>query len=95
MLSWSKHERTDVAWNCTISWHHRRRLHRRHVCDATGADRSNRPAFSIFNAIGAAFILVSLYFEFNLSAALMEGVWLLVSLYGLWRALRPAKRIAL
>ncbi len=37
------------------------------------------------------FILVSLYFEFNLSAALMEGVWLLVSLYGLWRALRPAK----
>ena len=51
----------------------------------------NRPAFSIFNAIGAALILVSLYFEFNLSAALMEGVWLLVSLYGLWRALRPAK----
>ena len=51
----------------------------------------NRPAFSIFNAIGAAFILVSIYFEFNLSAALMEGVWLLVSLYGLWRALRPAK----
>ena len=56
-----------------------------------GRTAPNRPAFSIFNAIGAAFILISLYFDFNLSAALMEGVWFLVSLYGLWRALRPLK----
>lgn len=54
-----------------------------------GRTDPNRPIFSILNAIGAAFILISLYFDFNLSAALMEGVWFLVSLYGLWRALRP------
>ena len=56
-----------------------------------GRTDPNRPIFSILNAIGAAFILISLYFDFNLSAALMEGVWFLVSLYGLWRALRPLR----
>ena len=48
---------------------------------------AERPAFSAFNALGAVFILVSLTYEFNLSAAMMEGVWLVVSLYGLWKAL--------
>ena len=52
-----------------------------------GKISAERPAFSAFNAIGAVFILVSLSYEFNLSAALMEGVWLVVSLYGLWKAL--------
>ncbi len=52
-----------------------------------GKINAERPAFSAFNALGAVFILVSLTYEFNLSAALMEGVWLLVSLYGLWKAL--------
>ena len=56
-----------------------------------GQTDPNRPIFSILNAIGAALILISLYFDFNLSAALMEGVWFLVSLYGLWRALRPLR----
>lgn len=49
---------------------------------------AERPLFSILNAVGAALILFSLAYEFNLSAALMEGVWLIVSLYGLWKALR-------
>ena len=52
-----------------------------------GKISAERPAFSAFNALGAVFILVSLTYEFNLSAALMEGVWLVVSLYGLWKAL--------
>ena len=52
-----------------------------------GKISAERPAFSAFNALGAVFILISLTYEFNLSAALMEGVWLLVSLYGLWKAL--------
>ena len=50
--------------------------------------RPDQAAFSAFNALGALFILVSLGYEFNLSAALMEGTWLLVSLYGLWKVLR-------
>jgi len=44
------------------------------------------PAYSLLNAIGAALILVSLWFAFNLSAAIIEGFWLVISLYGLWKA---------
>lgn len=39
--------------------------------------------YSIMNAAGAALILVSLYFDFNLSAFLIEIAWLLISLYAL------------
>ena len=52
-----------------------------------GKINAERPTFSALNALGAVFILISLIYQFNLSAALMEGVWLLVSLYGLWKAL--------
>lgn len=44
------------------------------------------PAYSLLNAAGAALILVSLWFDFNLSAAIIEGFWLVISLYGLWKA---------
>ena len=37
------------------------------------------------NALGAALILVSLVFEFNLPAAIVESAWLLISLHGLLR----------
>ena len=50
-------------------------------------------AFSASNATGAALVLLSLYYDFNLSAAAMEGAWLLISLYGLalaWRGMRRA-----
>ena len=47
-----------------------------------------RMAFSIFNAVGSILILISLAYEFNFSAVLIEGVWLIVSVYGLWRAWR-------
>lgn len=42
--------------------------------------------YSAANAIGAALILISLYFDFNLSAALIEFAWLLISLFGLFKA---------
>ena len=47
-----------------------------------------RMAFSIFNAVGSILILISLAYEFNFSAVLIEGVWLIVSVYGLWRVWR-------
>jgi len=47
-----------------------------------------RMAFSIFNAVGSILILISLAYKFNFSAVLIEGVWLIVSVYGLWRAWR-------
>lgn len=43
--------------------------------------------YSLLNAIGAALILLSLYFDFNLSAALIESAWLLISIFGLFKAL--------
>lgn len=46
--------------------------------------------FSLWNAVGSALILISLYYAFNFSAALIEGFWLLISLYGLARSLRAA-----
>jgi hypothetical protein len=47
-------------------------------------------AYSLFNAVGAALIAVSLLYEFNLSAFLIEVFWVLISLVGIarWRAAR-------
>ena len=41
------------------------------------------PAYSTLNAGGAGLILVSLVFDFNLSAAVIETAWLFISLIGL------------
>ena len=39
--------------------------------------------YSQLNALGAALLLVSLAFDFNLSAVLVESRWLVISLIGL------------
>ena len=44
--------------------------------------------FSVFKGLGAALILISLSYEFNLSAFFIELFWLLISLFGIvnyWR----------
>jgi hypothetical protein len=43
--------------------------------------------YSLMNFIGASLILVSLYWAWNMPAAVMEGFWALISAYGLLRAL--------
>ena len=50
---------------------------------------SNSLSYSLLNAIGAALIIVSLLFSFNLSAFIMEAVWVAISLFGLYRYFRP------
>jgi len=47
---------------------------------------SSAPAYSLLNAIGALLVMVSLVFDFNLSAFLMEAFWFLISLFGFFRA---------
>ena len=47
-------------------------------------DARRAPAL-LLNLVGALLILLSLYFDFNLSAVLMEGAWALVALIGLAR----------
>jgi hypothetical protein len=39
----------------------------------------------LLNFFGAALVLYSLAFDFNLSAAIMEGIWMAIALYGLVR----------
>lgn len=48
---------------------------------------SSAPRYSLLNALGALLVIVSLIFNFNLSAFLMETFWFLISLYGLLKAL--------
>lgn len=55
-------------------------------------DPAQAPAL-LLNLGGALLILMSLYFDFNLSAALMEGAWALVAVYGLAR-LAPGRNRA-
>jgi len=45
-------------------------------------------AYSVLNAVGASLIVVSLLFDFNLSALLMEVFWVLISFVGIYRYFR-------
>lgn len=59
----------------------------------TGRIRAEAISYSTINALGAALLLVSLCFDFNLSAVLMEAAWLVLSLYGLYEhGLRQHRR---
>jgi hypothetical protein len=56
----------------------------------TGKLDPQRPAALTLNLVGAGLILLSLVYDFNLAAFLMEAAWALVALCGLARlALRP------
>jgi hypothetical protein len=44
--------------------------------------RSSAISFSLINALGALLIMLSLVFNFNLSAFLMEFFWFVISLFG-------------
>ncbi len=48
-------------------------------------------AYSALNALGAGSITVSLLFDFNLSAFVVEAAWVAVSVYGLVRAFRRSQ----
>ncbi len=42
-------------------------------------------SYSLLNALGAVFILISLMFDFNLSSFVIEVVWLVISVYAIVR----------
>jgi hypothetical protein len=52
----------------------------------------NGLAYQLLNLFGAGGVLLSLTGAFNLSVALLEGAWVLVSAYGLVRTLRARRR---
>lgn len=41
--------------------------------------------FSALNALGATLVIISLLFQFNLSAFIVEAFWALISLFGVWK----------
>ncbi|HXD83811.1 MAG TPA: hypothetical protein VN599_05200 [Rudaea sp.] len=53
-----------------------------------GRLRGDALPHQLLNAVGALLVLVSLLYEFNLPAFLMELAWLLVSIYGMARGHR-------
>lgn len=53
-----------------------------------GKLRGDGAVYQLLNAIGAAAIIVSLVYEFNLASMLLEIAWLLISLYGLGRGIQ-------
>ncbi|MEQ1605480.1 MAG: hypothetical protein ABL999_11495 [Pyrinomonadaceae bacterium] len=53
----------------------------------SGRLRSEQLAYSLLNAAGASLIIVSLYFNFNFPAFIVEFFWLLISLFGIGKYL--------
>jgi hypothetical protein len=51
-----------------------------------GAVKTEGAFYSLLNLAGASLILLSLYWAWNLPAAVMEGFWALISVYGLMRS---------
>ena len=45
--------------------------------------RSDQLTYSLLNAFGAACILTSLYYSFNLPSFIVESFWLVISLFGI------------
>lgn len=49
--------------------------------------------FSLLNAIGAIFILISLIYDWNLASFIMEIIWITISLYGVYQAWHLNRKI--
>jgi hypothetical protein len=49
---------------------------------------SDRLAYSVLNAGGAGLIVISLLYDFNLSALVIEVFWVLISFVGIYRYFR-------
>ncbi len=45
--------------------------------------KSESPVYSVLNAAGASLIIVSLFYNFNFSAFIVEFFWVLISFYGI------------
>lgn len=54
----------------------------------SGRMRGDGIAFQLVNILGAGGIAVSLVYDFNLSAMVIEVSWIAISIYGLVRGIR-------
>lgn len=56
-----------------------------------GRVRGDALVYQLMNVGGALAVLISLLFAFNLSAFLLELLWLVISIYGIARAWRKRR----
>jgi hypothetical protein len=47
--------------------------------------------YSVVNALGAVFILISLTVTFNMASFIIEIAWLMISLFGIFQAFKREK----
>jgi hypothetical protein len=52
---------------------------------------SDSLGFSLFNTLGSLLIIISLYFNFNLSSFIIELFWILISLFGVFKFYKKIK----
>ena len=52
-----------------------------------GRVKSDALIYSLLNGFGAALILISLYYDFNLPSVVVEAFWLVISVFGIVRYL--------
>ena len=57
----------------------------------TGRLSSDSKAYQALNLFGAGSVLVSLFGKFNVSVFLLEGTWVAISAYGIWRTLKASR----
>ncbi|GAA5006731.1 hypothetical protein FNZ56_04875 [Pseudoluteimonas lycopersici] len=57
-----------------------------------GKIHGNRLAYQLLNLLGAAGVLVSLVGKFNFPVLLLEGAWIVISLYGIVRTFRKGSQ---
>lgn len=57
-----------------------------------GRLRGDGLSYQLMNAFGAFAVLLSLLYAFNLSAFVLEGLWLGISIYGIVRGRRARAR---
>jgi hypothetical protein len=56
-----------------------------------GRLRGDGLGYQLMNAFGAFAVLLSLLYAFNLSAFVLEGLWLAISIYGIVRGRRQRR----
>ncbi len=56
-----------------------------------GKMRHEKVWYSVLNTAGSIFILYSLFFYWNLASGIIEIAWLVISLYGLGKAIQLRK----
>jgi hypothetical protein len=57
-----------------------------------GRIKSDELIYSLLNGVGAAMILISLYYDFNLPSVVVEAFWLVISVFGIIRYLTARSR---